>query len=273
METIQQIETVDDLMLQISRRGSALPRRLRQCADYISENADEIAFATVAELSERAQVQPSAMMRFCQVMGFAGYSDMQKLFRANISPRITDYSERIENLRKGGADSPLAILAEFVEAGRQSLENLSTTVNPLSLDQAVDALAQAEMIHIVGLRRAYPVASYLSYAFEKLHIPSMLHGGAGRLTHNEALRKGDVLIAITFAPYSPETIALADEAALRGLPVVVMSDTLSLPMETTSFVPLIVSEIDFGAFRSLSASLSLAISLAVATGARRSRGK
>lgn len=263
--------SVEELIEHITRRSSTLPKRLRQCADYVVQNTDEIAFSTVADLSEKAQVQPSAIMRFSQVMGFGGYSDMQKLFRRNIQPKMPDYKERIKNLHDGGADSPPAILAEFVEAGRQSLEQLSATINPRSLEQAVDVLAQAQLIHIVGLRRAYPVASYLCYAFEKLNIPSMLHGGVGQLTHTEALRRDDVLIAVTFAPYSPETVALADEAARRGLPVIVISDAPNLPMESTSFVPLIVSEIDFGAFRSLSASLSLAISLAVAIGAKRSR--
>lgn len=264
-------ENVDDLIERIADPSNALPRRLRQFADYVLAHSDEIAFSTIADLSERADVQPSAIMRFCQVMGFAGYSDMQKLFRANIHAKLPDYSDRLRNLRDGGADDPLAILAEFVDAGRQSLEKLSATVNPKSLEDAVDCLAGAHMIHIAGLRRAYPVASYLSYAFEKLQVPTMIHSNEGRLNYYEALQAGDVLIAITFAPYSPETITLADEAVRRGLPVVVISDTPTLPMETTSFVPLIVSEIDFGAFRSLSASLSLAISLAVAVGARRSQ--
>lgn len=271
MEEVQSPESVGELIEKISLRADSLPKRLRQCAKYVVENKDEIAFSTVAEISDRADVQPSAFMRFCQVMGFGGYSDMQKLFRQNIQPKVPDYRERIQNLRDSGDDSPAAILAEFVEAGRQSLEQLSATVDEGSLEKAVETLAKAQLIHVMGLRRAYPVASYLSYAFEKLNIPSILHGGGGRLTHAEAMRDGDVLIAITFAPYSPETVNLADEAARRGLPVIVMSDTPALPMEATSFVPLIVSEIDFGAFRSLSATLSLAISLAVATGARRSR--
>lgn len=262
-------ESVDELIERISHRRGSLPKRLGQCADYILQNNDDIAFSTVAELGQSAGLQPSAVMRFCQVMGFAGYSEMQKLFREDIQPKRPDYSERIQNLRNDGADSPLAILAEFVESGRQSLEQLSASIDPKSLDHAVDVLSKARLIHVVGFRRAYPVASYLSYAFEKLNIPSILHGGSGRLTHAEALRPGDALIAITFSPYSPETVGLADDAAQRGLPIVVVSDTPSLPLETQSYVPLIVTEIDFGAFRSLSASLSLAISLAVAVGARR----
>lgn len=269
MDDAQAPETLEELTERIALLQDRLPKRLRQCAEYILKNTHEIAFSTVAEISEKAQVQPSAVMRFCQVVGFGGYTDMQKLVRQTIQPRMPDYSERIQNLREAGDDSPTAILAEFVEAGRQSLEQLSATINDTALEQAVDTLAQARLIHVMGLRRAYPVASYLSYAFEKLRIPSVLHGGGGRLTHVEAMREGDVLIAITFAPYSPETIELADEAVRRGLPVILLSDTPSLPIKGTSLVPLVVSEIDFGAFRSLSATLSLAIALAVATGARR----
>lgn len=271
MDEIQSPENLEDLNATITRLQETLPKRLRQCADYILQNMDEIAFSTVAEISERANVQPSAIMRFCQVVGFQGYSEMQKLVRQNIQPKMPDYRERIQNLRDFGHDSPTAILAEFVEAGRQSLEQLSGTVNEASLEQAVETLAGAKMIHVMGLRRAYPIASYLSYAFEKLNIPNVLHSGSGQLTHTESMRDGDVLIAITFAPYSPETVDLAQEAKRRGLPVIALSDAPNLPFIGPSVVPLIVSEIDFGAFRSLSATLSLAISLAVATGTSRSR--
>ena len=37
----------------------------------------------------------------------------------------------------------------------------------------------------------------------------MLHDGVGGLDHRSALRPGDALLAITFAPYSEETLALA----------------------------------------------------------------
>lgn len=271
MDEVQSPQNVEALNAKIACLQDTLPKRLRQCADYIHDNINEIAFSTVAEISERANVQPSAVMRFCQVLGFGGYSDMQKLVRRDIHPKMPDYRERIQTLRNSGDDSPTAILAEFVEAGRQSLEQLSASVNTASLEQAVESLAGAKVIHVMGLRRAYPVASYLSYAFEKLNIASVLHGGPGRLTHAEAMRDGDVLIAITFAPYSPETIDLAEEAARRGVTVVALSDNPALPFNAPSVVPLVISEIDFGAFRSLSATLSLAISLAVATGARRSK--
>nr|MCE2748179.1 PfkB family carbohydrate kinase [Rhodobacter sp.] len=40
-----------------------------------------------------------------------------------------------------------------------------------------EELARADMVHVIGLRRAYPVASYLAYVFDKVQVPAMLHGG------------------------------------------------------------------------------------------------
>ena len=63
-------------------------------------------------------------------------------------------------------------------------------------------------MHVVGLRRAFPVAAYLVYVFEKMQVPAMLHDSVGKLDHRFALRPGDAMLAITFAPYSEETLAL-----------------------------------------------------------------
>ena len=105
-----------------------------------------------------------------------------------------------------------------------SLESLAKSVDEAALAQAVDVLSRAGVIHVVGMRRAFPVASYLAYVFEKMSVPAMLHDGVGKLDHRFALRKGDAMLAITFAPYSEETLALAQDATARGLPVVALTD-------------------------------------------------
>lgn len=246
-----------------------LPRRLRQCADFIAANTDRIAVSTVAELAAGADVPPSALIRFCQILGFSGFSEMQRLFRGAYAPGWPDYETRLQDLKIGGSGSPLALLGEFIEAGRMSLEELATSVDETALRRAVEVLSKAGTIHLVGLRRAFPVACYLAYVFEKMSIPAMLHDGVGKLDHRFALRQGDALLAITFAPYSEETIALAGDAAARGLPVVALTDRQGSPLSRIAGTVLTVSEVDFGAFRTLSATIALAIALAVAVGAAR----
>ena len=261
--------SVDEFRARLADILDDLPRRLRQCADYIAANTDRIAVSTVAELAAGADVPPSAVMRFCQILGFSGFSEMQRLFREAYSPGWPDYSTRLKNLKEGGAGSPTALLAEFIEAGRQSLEALAKSADEVALQQAVGVLAGADTVHVVGLRRAFPVASYLAYVFEKMSVPAMLHDGVGKLDHRFALRPNDAVLAITFAPYSEETLTLAQDAKARGLPVVALTDRMTSPLVRFSDAILTVPEVDFGAFRSLSATIAMAIALAVAVGSAR----
>jgi len=261
--------TVEEFRERLAARLAEMPKRLRQCAEYIGANTDRIAVSTVAELAAGADVPPSALMRFCQIMGFSGFSGMQRLFREAYAPGWPDYSTRLRNLKETGAGSPPALLAEFVEAGHASLEALAKSVDETALMAAVDQLARAHTVHVVGFRRAFPVASYLVYVFEKMQVPAMLHDGVGKLDHRFALRPGDAVIAITFAPYSEETLAVAQDARDRGLPVVALTDRPTSPVARNASALLMVPEVDFGAFRSLSATIAMAISLAVAVGSAR----
>ena len=99
----------------------------------------------------------------------------------------------------------------------------------------------------------------------------MLHDGVGNFNHRSAVQPGDALIAITFAPYTQDTVDLARYAADAGLDVVALTDAVSSPLYKVAGINLLVAELDVGAFRSLSATLSLALALSVAVGARRER--
>ncbi len=84
--------------------------------------------------------------------------------------------------------------------------------------------------------------------------------------------RSDVLVAVSFSPYSPTTVELTGHAAARRVPVVAITDSPFSPLSPSAEVRIEIVEADHAGFRSLSATLSLAMALAVAAGARR-RGK
>ena len=61
--------TISDFTARLDRLHGTLPRRLQQCADHVARHLDDIALSTVADLARAADVPPSALMRFCQLMG------------------------------------------------------------------------------------------------------------------------------------------------------------------------------------------------------------
>ncbi len=261
--------SVEDFRNRLIAVSETLPKRLRQCADYLAMNTDKIAVSTVAELAEAAGVQPSAFMRFCQLLGFSGFTELQKLFRQDYSKRWPNYSVRLDALRSDAARNPLNLMSEFVTAGHASLDSLAESVDATALQSAVDILVSAPTIHLIGVKRAFPIVYYLAYALGKMAVPAQLHDRFGGVDQQHLLRPGDALIAITYAPYAQETLDAASLAAARGVKVVAITDALNSPLHRMGDATLLVREVDMGDFRTLSASFALAMTLATAVGTRR----
>jgi DNA-binding MurR/RpiR family transcriptional regulator len=259
----------------IVARRELLPRRLIQVADFAVDHPQEIAFGRVADLAAQAGVQPSTLVRFAQTLGYSGFSDLQAVFRAHARQRWPDYRERLASLTHQETQdaNPGALLHDFLHAARVSIDHLEQTVDQQALEQAVELLAGARSICLLGARRVYPVAVYLAYALGKLGARCELADHAGGLSQRkvELLDASDAVLAVSFTPYAPETLELAQLAAGQGVPVVAITDSPFSPLAQVARIWMEVAETDLGGFRSLSATLALSTALCVALVGRRAR--
>ncbi|MCB1495736.1 MAG: MurR/RpiR family transcriptional regulator [Bauldia sp.] len=259
--------------LLISRRES-LPRRLVQVAAFALENPDEVAFGTVASVAAQAKVQPSTLIRFAQTLGYAGFTDLQDVFRAQLKSHWPDYRERLARIGdrvNDRRDGTSGLLDGFAETAIASIDRLRHTVSTAEIDRAATLLAEADTIYLIGLRRVFPVSSYLAYALAKIGCRAVLIDNVAALGPEQLIgaTAKDVLVAVSFSPYAPITVELTTRAAERGVPVIAITDSPFSPLSSNATIQLEVVEADFAGFRSLSATLALAMALAVAAGARR----
>jgi len=269
----ERTQDFDDFSSRLAIRFEQLPKRLRQVASFATEHPDEIALGTAAVIADRAGVQPSTLVRFAKALDFDGFSDLQQVFRARLKERFPDYRQRIASLRANDSGGTLSgpLLAGFADAAAVSINRLRASADPHLIDKAIDLLATADIVHIVGARRVFPVASYLAYAFAKLGQRCALVDHVGNLGPEQAALAGprDVAIAISFTPYAPATIELAQSLSRRGIPVIAITDSAFSPLAPLANIRLEVDEADYGAFRSLAATFALAMTLAVGTAERK----
>jgi DNA-binding MurR/RpiR family transcriptional regulator len=257
----------------IIERAGVLPKRLTQIATYAVENPDEVAFGTVASIAQNADVQPSTLVRLSQALGYQGFSDLQEVFRARLRDRVLNYDERLEQLREHARDGSKSslILQGFSEAAERSIAELRQKIEPQHLEKAVAKLESAETIYLIGLRRSFPISSYMSYAFGKLGIKNVLIDAVGGLAAEDVgfATPKDCVLAISFTPYASETVSLAQRAAARRVPVIAITDSPFSPLVSIAGQWFEIQESNYEGFRSMAATLSLAMTLTVAVAERR----
>jgi DNA-binding MurR/RpiR family transcriptional regulator len=262
----------DSLRSVIIERKATMPKRLAQVAAYALSNPDEMAFGTAASIALAADVQPSTLVRLAHHLGYEGFSDLQNVFRARLRDRTLSYEERLLSLEAGpAANSDTELLSGFLTAASQSVARLASTIDGETFSKAVDLLARAETIYLVAKRRSYPLTAHIAYALGKLGIRHQIIASPNGIDAEMAqfATASDAVIAASFSPYAAESLTQAQELAARGVPIVAITDSVFSPLAASATCWFEVSEADYAGFRSLSASMALAMALPVAIAERR----
>jgi DNA-binding MurR/RpiR family transcriptional regulator len=254
--------------------AAAYPRlspQLQHLGRFALERPDEMALGTVAAVAEAAGVQPSALVRFAQALGFAGFGELQQPLRARLLQRSASYRERIGRDGQGEA----GVLERFVADASTELGHLNDNVPRATLAAAAALIAGAAQIHVLAQRRAFPVAAYLAYALGQLELPAQLLDGMGGMLGDRLRRIGadDVLLVASFRPYSPEVVAAAVDAQQRGGPVIAITDTALSPLKPPARVCFELGDQANPSFQSLVAPMCLAQVLVVCTGQKLTKPK
>ena len=264
--------SVDALMQRIATSYEALPRQLKTIATYIEAHRTSLIVERVVDIAQHCTVQPSAVVRFAQRFGFSGFSQMQDVFRRDYTDQASpggNYQQRIRTLitaKRGGPATSGALAREFIAASTRGLEELGRELNEPQLEAAVGLLQKAENIYVVGVRRSFPVAAYMVYALQhtgkRVHLVSGLGG-----TYREqigSVKKHDVVVGISFAPYGNETQYCARVAHQRHAKAVVVTDSRLSPLAQHADALLVVRDGSAFAFRSLTSTLCLCQALFIA---------
>jgi DNA-binding MurR/RpiR family transcriptional regulator len=275
-QTVSAPRDFETLRASIVERRPALPKRLVQVAIYALDNPDEVAFGTAASVAQSAAVQPSTLVRFAQAFGYQGFTDLQDVFRSRLRDRVLNYDERLERMRDHGiaASKSGLVLDGFLEASERSIAKFREKIDHEAIDRAVAILAAADAIYLIGLRRSFPITSYMSYAMGKLGVRNILVDAVAGMGAEQAsfISAKDAALAVSFTPYASETVALTSRAKARGAKIVTVTDSVFSPIASPADVVVEVSEANFEGFRSMATTMAIAMTLSVAVAARRGEG-
>ena len=259
------VTSFDDLIQALHAEMDKLSHSHREVARYVLAEPDRCAFMTISELSDATDVNESTISRFVRRIGLPGYPALTDLCRSNLMAQSQFISrlEELEKKEKSGDDLLQLAL-------RHDHDNLTTTFAKIDRERwndAVRALARGRRIYVIGLRKCYSVAHYLSYALGLVREDvKLLNLDVGTLPEQvRGIGPDDVCVGISIHRYTKEVVHVLRFAEHRGATTIALTDDPGSPLNRHADLTFYADSDGASILRSLTAFMSLVQALVAGT--------
>lgn len=220
-------KTLDAFTARVQHEFAGMTPQFQVGARYLLDFPAEVPVASMRTIATQAGVQPATLVRLAQSLGYAGWGDLKNVFLASLRSASGQYAERASSVvcgRSRSAAQSAAIQADNVR--------MLADVNAQSLPKAVRMLSRARTVHVAGFRASFAPAYTMQYLYRLFRPTVMLiRGDAGTLDMDlRGISKEDVTVIVSFAPYSHESMQVAEAARRAKSQVLAICDSVVAPM-------------------------------------------
>lgn len=230
----------------LTQRVDTLSRNQRVLAKYVMANYQTVAFSTITQLAEHSGVSESTIVRFAKALDFGGYPAFQKEIRRIVRADLKGTERfRLSDTARESRDGPLdAIIAKEIE----NTVYLRESFDPKRFGEAVEAIAHASQVLVVGARSTASLAHHLCFGLGKIGVAVIRLPSVDSEAYDQVNRLDEraLVVVIGFPRYLRAQVELLEFARARRLRTLVITDSpfsplaadmhLYAPAESTSFV-------------------------------------
>jgi DNA-binding MurR/RpiR family transcriptional regulator len=230
-----------DIVSEIRSISPMLSGQMLEAANYLIKHPEDVAFHSMREIARRADVPPVSLVRLAQRLGLSGYGGLRQRFidamrdgQRRIRASTTRNEESAKALMEAGQtrDGINSFIEEFFSAEHDVLKKARSNLTDEHLLEAAERIAAAGKVFVAAKRTSFPAAFTFAYALRKARPNVTLLDGPGGAPEGtiDDISKGDVLVAVTFAPFNRVVQSLAQRAYEAQADVVAITDTTTAPI-------------------------------------------
>lgn len=222
----------DMLSTRLHKHEAALSPELRRAARWAVAHPTELCFHSVRDAAREAGVSAPTMSRLAQALGFTSFAVMRQQLRNALTEATREgYVERLDQQLQSGRRTDV----HDEQGVAMLLANARSAIarnTPQAYAQVATQLLRARSATFLGLRVSFGLAHHLHYRYA-LVAPNgrLVHDLGGDLNDCIAeLDARDVLVALSLAPYTRQTVELVERAHRAGIPVIALTDSPVSPI-------------------------------------------
>ena len=234
-----------------------LSPKQRRLARYMIDHEDVVAFASTSQIAEQTGTSAATVVRFCQVLGYEGYPDLQAAVRSQLPQYQTAVQKLTERIPDGNFTGHLP--AKIAQININNTQKALSQISDSELTDVVAAIVRARNIRIFGSGLSAAAAISAEYALSVLGFAARACtiGGVSQLLEISRLTDQDLVIVISVWRYFRNTVEAAEAARAAGATCIAITDSPVAPVATLADHVFITDIAGAVHSRSLSGILSL----------------
>jgi DNA-binding MurR/RpiR family transcriptional regulator len=227
---------LDKLIIQ---KYPELSKKEQLVADFLLQTQHTIIVLSGKEVAAHSGVSEATIVRFAKRLGFTGYRSLKfHLVQEAKEMVMPEDSFKLLSRERNHVSTANRVADMEIENIRQTISQ----INPEQLKDFVQILRNSRQIFTIGLGISSLMARIAAYLFNQAGVRAFAcqkdeHAFIERLIH---LRMKDVVLALSFPPYSKETIEALKFCNQRDVQCLAITDKPTAPIVEWSHAHLIV---------------------------------
>ncbi|MGO8958731.1 MAG: MurR/RpiR family transcriptional regulator [Streptosporangiaceae bacterium] len=236
-EAVGYVATASDLQDRVRMLLPGMTPKRRRLARLFLDEPFSVAFLSAEEVGRRAGADPATVVRFSRTLGYDGFADLKRVLQA----RVPQFMTATEKLRLA-VDEDVSPSTGLRRVFLQDIANIEATARMNSEEDllaAVRLISKARATVVLAAGVSSSVARTLTHLLRLMGYP-VIHADTGVAAAAEIARLdgADALVAISLWRYVKSTQKLFNQAKLRGVPTLSISDSRAAPIAQDADVAL-----------------------------------
>lgn len=199
----------------------------QRVAGFFQRNREQVLMDSASALAEQAGVSDATIIRATKALGFAGMEELRRTLAAELKEDLSPVGRLARTLQEVGDDMQTAYDVTL-DNHQTALASLRQDVSLEQFRTAVEHIVNARRVGIFGIGPSSAMADYFSIQLGRFGIESFSLTDTGLLLADgiQRLRDGDLLITFAYSRVYRELAVLLDQADRRGIPKILVTDSL-----------------------------------------------
>ncbi|PIC72894.1 MurR/RpiR family transcriptional regulator [Sporosarcina sp. P17b] len=218
----------------IQERYNTLSKSQKKVGQYVIDHPKIVAMSSAQEIGAKFDVSETTVIRFSHSLGFSGYAELQKDIRENLlfqQSSLTTYQQS-----KLVLEQKPHFFEQVMEKDRVAIMETMKQIEEADYEEAIERLANAETVYVLGLRSSYTAANWLSYTIGlvRSNVRLLRPETEDVIQTLSQMNGNSVVIVISFHRYLKETIQIARLAHEQDAFIIGITDSTLAPIHTYS---------------------------------------